>query len=100
MLELKDIRLEMKADGRLLAAISDGMGSGEAAARESARCISLLRKFVCAGIERDAALAAVNSLLVMRDGEETFECSECGAKVPADANVCPQCGAKFDEDDE
>ena len=32
--------------------------------------------------------------------EDSFECSECGAKVPADANVCPQCGARFDEDDE
>lgn len=30
--------------------------------------------------------------------DEYFECSECGAKVPADANVCPQCGAKFDEE--
>ena len=59
-------------DGRLLAAISDGMGSGEAASAESARCVSLLRKFVCAGVDRDAALAAVNSLLVMRDGEEMF----------------------------
>ena len=31
---------------------------------------------------------------------ECFECSECGAKVPADADVCPQCGARFDEDEE
>ena len=31
---------------------------------------------------------------------EYFECSECGAKVPADANKCPKCGAEFDEDEE
>ena len=28
-----------------------------------------------------------------------FECSDCGAKVPSDANVCPNCGAKFDEEE-
>lgn len=59
-------------DGRLIAAISDGMGNGEKAAAESARCVSLLRKFVCAGIDRDAALSAVNSLLMMRGGEDMF----------------------------
>ena len=31
---------------------------------------------------------------------ETFECSECGAEVPANATRCPKCGAKFDEDEE
>lgn len=28
--------------------------------------------------------------------EEGFVCSECGADVPADAQVCPKCGEKFD----
>ena len=59
-------------DGRLLAAISDGMGCGERAAQESARCISLLRKFVLAGIDRDAALTAVNSLLMLGGGEDMY----------------------------
>ena len=31
---------------------------------------------------------------------ETFECSECGKKVPANAKKCPYCGADFDEEDE
>ncbi len=34
------------------------------------------------------------------ESDDSFECSECGAKVPADADVCPQCGARFDEDEE
>lgn len=59
-------------DGRLIALLSDGMGSGEEAARESERCISLLRKFIGAGIERDASLSAVNRLMVLRGGEEMF----------------------------
>jgi len=28
--------------------------------------------------------------------EEGFVCSECGADVPADAQVCPKCGEKFE----
>ena len=59
-------------DGRLIAALSDGMGHGERAAAESRKCVSLLRKFVSAGVDRDAALTAVNSLLLMRSGEEMF----------------------------
>jgi len=59
-------------DGRFIAALSDGMGSGEEAARESRRCICLLRKFVSAGIDRDAALTAVNQLMMMCSGDEMF----------------------------
>lgn len=59
-------------DGRLIAALSDGMGQGESAAAESRRCVSLLRKFVSAGVDRDAALSAVNSLLMMKSGEDIF----------------------------
>ncbi len=64
--------LQMLPDGRLIAALSDGMGQGGDASRESGRCVSLLRKFVSAGIDREAALSAVNSLLMLRGGEEMF----------------------------
>ena len=60
------------SDGRLLAAISDGMGHGEQAAEESQKCISLIRKFICADIEHKTALSSVNRLLLLRDGEEMF----------------------------
>lgn len=33
------------------------------------------------------------------DKGDKLVCSECGADVPADAKVCPQCGERFDEDD-
>ena len=59
-------------DGRLIAALSDGMGQGEEAARESRRCITLLRKFVSAGLEKDAALSAANSLLLMKSSGDMF----------------------------
>jgi ribosomal protein L40E/energy-coupling factor transporter transmembrane protein EcfT len=32
--------------------------------------------------------------------EEKFICSECGAEVPADAKMCPQCGEPFEEEEE
>ncbi len=31
--------------------------------------------------------------------EDSFECSECGRMVPADAKKCPYCGAEFDEEE-
>ena len=34
-----------------------------------------------------------------RSNDNSFECSECGARIPADAKKCPQCGAEFDEDE-
>ena len=30
-------------------------------------------------------------------GGETFTCGNCGAEVPADAKVCPVCGAQFED---
>lgn len=59
-------------DGRLLAAVSDGMGHGEKASEESQRCISMLRKFICADIEHKTALSSVNRLLLLQGGEEMF----------------------------
>jgi ribosomal protein L40E len=32
--------------------------------------------------------------------EEKFVCSECGSEVPANADKCPQCGERFDENKE
>ena len=33
----------------------------------------------------------------MEDDQEEFQCSECGADVPADAKTCPNCGANLEE---
>ena len=32
------------------------------------------------------------------ENRESFECSECGARVPGDAKKCPKCGATFDDE--
>lgn len=58
--------------GRLLVALSDGMGSGEAAAEESRRVLKLLHSLMSAGIPRELALASVNGVMLARGGEEMF----------------------------
>lgn len=58
--------------GRLFVAISDGMGSGEAAAEESCRVITLMHSLVSAGMPRELAASTVNGVLLSRGGEELF----------------------------
>ncbi|MEG0370985.1 MAG: stage II sporulation protein E [Clostridium sp.] len=58
--------------GRYLIGLSDGMGSGNAASNESKTTISLLEKFMEAGFDRDAAIKAINSVLILGDGDERF----------------------------
>lgn len=59
-------------DGRFLLAISDGMGSGAAAAEESGAVIELLGSFLSAGFDKNLAVKLINSALLLRGGEEMF----------------------------
>lgn len=58
--------------GRLFVALSDGMGSGEAAAEESLRVTTLMHSLVSAGMPRELAASTVNGVLLSRGGEELF----------------------------
>lgn len=58
--------------GRMVLALSDGMGSGERAQQESRSTIVLLEKFLAAGVERKLALETINTLLLLRSGEDMF----------------------------
>ena len=60
------------ADGRVLLALSDGMGSGARANTESGETLRLLARFLQAGVEPGAALDAVNELMLLRSGEDIF----------------------------
>jgi len=62
----------MLDDERLLVLICDGMGSGEAACRESAVAVRLLGRFLRAGAGCGLAIETVNALLLNRGGEEMF----------------------------
>lgn len=59
-------------ENRLLLAISDGMGSGDAAREESGLALKLLFSFLDAGISLPLALETLNQQLLMRCGDEIF----------------------------
>ena len=54
------------ADARLCLLLSDGMGSGAEARRESALAVRLLERFLRAGVEAPGALKTLNSALTLR----------------------------------
>ncbi len=61
--------VQQLADGRLVVVLSDGMGSGEAAARESRATVSLFTGLYAAGFDRESVLETINKLLILRGGE-------------------------------
>lgn len=59
-------------DGKYMMAISDGMGTGPAAAMESNSAITLLEKYLEAGFDKATALKAINSVMALRSPEDNF----------------------------
>lgn len=59
-------------NGRFAVAVSDGMGNGERAKRESRAAIELLKKLLKAGFDEKLAIQTVNSTLLLRSEEEMF----------------------------
>lgn len=57
---------------RLLVALSDGMGSGEAAAEESDKVLRLIHALVAAEVPRELAVTTVNGVMLARGGDELF----------------------------
>lgn len=58
-----------REDGLWCLLLADGMGCGEAARKESALTCRLLRQFLEAGIEPEAALKTLNSAMALRGAE-------------------------------
>ena len=58
-----------REDGTWCLLLSDGMGSGEAARKESALTCRLLHQFLEAGIEPEAALKTLNTAMALRGAE-------------------------------
>lgn len=56
-------------DGVLCVLLSDGMGSGAAAAADSARVISILEKFLRSGVDPAVAMKILNSVMLLRGGD-------------------------------
>lgn len=63
--------LELK-DRKYVLGLSDGMGTGKNAARNSQIAIDLLEKFLESGFDRDIAVKIINSALVLKSAEESY----------------------------
>ncbi|MDD2620687.1 MAG: stage II sporulation protein E [Syntrophomonadaceae bacterium] len=59
-------------EGKLLIALSDGMGVGEKACNESQATVRLLENLLNSGFDREIALNTINSVLLLRSGSEIF----------------------------
>lgn len=63
--------LEPKS-GQLVVCLSDGMGSGSLACRESEMVIELVEKFLEAGFDVETAVRIMNSAMVMKGNDDLF----------------------------
>ncbi len=56
--------------GTLCVILSDGMGSGLSAARESVEAIAILERFLRSGVDPGSAMKILNSVMLLRNGED------------------------------
>ena len=56
--------------GKLCVILSDGMGSGSEAAKESVSAVRVLERFLRAGVEPEVAMRMLNSMMLLKNGEE------------------------------
>lgn len=59
-------------DGKILVGLSDGMGSGETAARNSKKVMLTLEKFLNTGFDKETAIELLNSYLLVGEEEDNF----------------------------
>lgn len=59
-------------DGRMVVILSDGMGSGEKACRDSERVIELLERLLEAGFRKESAIQLINGALASSGQEENM----------------------------
>jgi stage II sporulation protein E len=59
-------------NGRHYVCLSDGMGSGVGASRESELVVDLLQKFVEAGFQEDIAIRMMNSAMVLQGEDHSY----------------------------
>lgn len=63
--------IELK-NGKFMLALCDGMGSGPKAALESGTTITLLEKFLYAGFDKNIALKAINSMMLLKSNDDIY----------------------------
>ena len=66
-------------DGRFALILSDGMGTGPKAAKESRATVDLLAQLLSSGLKEEFALNLINTVLMLRTPEERFRHHRRGA---------------------
>ncbi len=61
-----------KENGRYHICLSDGMGSGPSASKESDMVVDLMQKFMEAGFPKDTAIRIMNSAMVLKGEDESY----------------------------
>lgn len=56
--------------GQMIMSLSDGMGSGISACRESETVIELLEQFLCSGFDKETAIRLINATMLLQTGGE------------------------------
>ncbi|WP_113673188.1 stage II sporulation protein E [Vallitalea guaymasensis] len=64
--------------GQDIVALSDGMGTGLKAFKESKAAIELLEQLLEAGFDGETAIKMINSILVLKSSEQTFSTLDMG----------------------
>lgn len=59
-------------DGKIMLAISDGMGSGKQANQSSSTVISMLKKMLTNGFDKEVSIGLINSAINLNSNEETY----------------------------
>ena len=68
-----------KEDGELVLSLSDGMGFGARACKESEVVVDLLEKFIEAGFNKETAIKMLNSAMVIRGENEQYSTVDVAA---------------------
>ncbi len=68
-----------KVDGELVLSLSDGMGFGARACKESEVVVDLLEKFIEAGFNKETAIKMLNSAMVIRGENEQYSTVDVAA---------------------
>ncbi len=58
--------------GKYIIALSDGMGSGQKASKQSSVTINLIEQFMDSGFDKDTTLKLINALLVLKSNDDSF----------------------------
>jgi stage II sporulation protein E len=59
-------------DGKYIAALSDGMGTGHKACVQSKATVNLIEQFMESGFDKDTTVKLINSVLVLRSNDDSF----------------------------